>query len=316
MIAVSLAVQLLLLIAVGILMSKTCLIQKNFAPQLSAYLLNIALPCLVFSSISSLNFSVEMLKSCGIVLILSVVVCLLLFLIGHVVYLLSGKSSRGRLLRYAIVMPQFSFMGIPAVDALFGAAGNLYYTIFIFPVRIIYYGLSTMLLMPSAEGMGMKKGSVLKALKTPALLIMPVAFLFFIMGWNLPAPVAASISSVAKTCSPLGLILCGIIVGQYDFRRLLKARYLLVPAVSTVALPLVFFLLTRLLALTSIDPIIPNMIVMFSALPLATFTPAMVMSCEPGNEKAQFEAAGATLIALIMSIVTVPAWYYILLHFA
>jgi len=316
MVAVSLAFQLLLMIAVGVFMSKIKLIEKSFAPQLSSYLLNIALPCLVFSSISSLNFSADTLKSCGIVLVLSVAVCLLLFLIGHAVYILSGRSSRGRLLRYAIVMPQFSFMGIPVVDALFGAAGNLYYTIFIFPVRIIYYGFSTMLLLPSAKGQGMKKGSVLKALKSPALLIMPLAFLFFIKGWTMPAPVANSISSIAKTCSPIGLILCGIIVGQYDFRRLLKARYLLVPAVSTVALPLVFFLLTRLLAMTSVDPIIPNMIVVFSALPLATFTPALVMSGEPDNEDAQFEAAGATLIALIFSIVTVPAWYYLLLRFA
>ncbi len=316
MVAVSLAFQLLLMIAVGVFMSKIKLVEKSFTPQLSTYLLNIALPCLVFSSITSLDFSVEMLKSCGIVLVLAVIVCLLLFLIGHILYLLTGKSSRGRLLRYAIVMPQFSFMGIPVVDALFGAAGNLYYAIFILPVRIVYYGLSTMLMMPSAEGHGMKKGSVLKALKTPALLIMPVAFLFFIKGWSLPAPVANSISSIAKTCSPMGLMLCGLIVGQYDFRRLLKPRYLLVPAVSTIALPLVFFLLTRLLALTSVDPIIPNMIVVFSALPLATFTPAIVMSCEPDNEDAQFEAAGATLIALILSIVTVPAWYYILLHSA
>ena len=316
MVAISLAIQLLLLIAVGILMSKIKLIEKNFAPQLSSYLLNIALPCLVFTSISSLDFSKDTLKSCGIVLVLAIVVCLLLFLIGQVVYILSGRNSRGRLLRYSIVMPQFSFMGIPVVDALFGAAGNLYYTIFIFPVRIIYYGLSTLLLMPSTEGKSMEKGSVLKALKSPALMIMPLAFLFFLTGWTIPAPIYASISSIAKTCSPMGLILCGIIVGQYDFRRLLKLRYLLVPAVSTIGLPLIFFLMTRLLALTSIDPIIPNMIVLFNALPLATFTPAMVMCCEPENHEAQFEAAGATLIALIMSVTTVPIWYSILLRFA
>ncbi len=315
MVAVSLAFQLLLMIAVGVFMSKIHLIEKSFAPQLSSYLLNIALPCLVFSSITSLNFTIGILKSCGLVLVLSVAVCLLLFLLGHVAYIIFGRNSRGRLLRYAIIMPQFSFMGIPVVDALFGPAGNLYYAIFIFPVRIVYYGLSTMLLMPTNEGAGIKKGSVWKALKSPALLIMPFAFLFFLTGWKLPAPITASISSIAKTCSPVGLILCGIIVGQYDFKRLLKLRYLLVPVVSTVVLPLFFFLLTRLLALAKIDPIIPNMIVMFTALPLATFTPALVMTCEPDNEESQFEAAGATLIALILSIVTVPAWYYLLLFF-
>lgn len=315
MVAVSLAIQLLLLIALGILISKIKLIDKSFAPQLSTFLLNVALPCLVFSSISSLDSSPDMLKSCGIVLVLSIVVCLLLFIIGQIVYKMSGKSSLGRLLRYAIVMPQFSFMGIPVVDALFGAVGNLYYTIFIFPVRIIYYGMSTMLMMPSAEGQSLKLGSVLKALKSPALLIMPLAFLFYFTGWAIPEPIKASVSSVAKTCSPLGLMLCGIIVGQYDFKRLLKLKYLLVPVISTVGMPLMFFLLTRLLAFTSVDPIILNMIVLFNALPLATFTPALVMTCEPDNTDAQFESAGATLIALMMSVVTVPVWYYILLHF-
>lgn len=76
-------------------------------------------------------------------------------------------------------------------------------------------------------------------------------------------------------------------------------------------MPAIFFGLTRLLALTKIDPIIGDMIVIYSALPTASLLPAYTLQYDPDPEN-QFTAAGACVISTLFSTVTIPLWHTLL----
>jgi len=313
MIAVSLAVELLIMTGIGFAARKLNIIQDQFSSQVSAFLMNLALPCLVFNSMTQIAFSAEILRSCIIVFVLSVAVNAVQLLLGQAVYIISGKSDSGRLARYGMITSHSTFMGVPVVNALFGDLGNMYYAIFLAPVRLVYYGLSKVMLMPPRceQSKSEIKKDVLKAFVCPSVLAIPVAVIFAASGLTLPVPVANCVASMAKLCSPLGLILCGTVLGRYSFKKLFCRRYFYLPIIRTILMPIVFLIITRPLIWLGVELMIVDMIVIYTAMPIASLMPTFVMQYDPDLEN-QFEAAGATIIATLMSMVTIPTWYFIL----
>ena len=312
MVALSLSAELLIMTAAGIALRKLNLVKDEFSGQLSAFLMNIALPCLVFQSMTSLEFSMAMLKNCGLALTLSIAVLVIQFCVGQLYFLLLKKSGSGRIARYGMTITHFSFMGIPVMNAMFGDIGNFYYAVFIMPVRIAFYALSKRLLIaPELLKDGEKKTNCWKTFVSPGIAVIPVAMLFWIMGWGLPMPLANCVKSLSATCSPLGLILCGVVLGKYDFKQLIQFRYFKLPLVRTVVMPMIFVLLTRPLVLMGIDRLIADMVVIYTALPIASLTASFIVQYDP-DPQIQFEAASCVLIASLISTITIPAWYFVL----
>ena len=149
MIATTLAAQLLIMNAIGACLRWTGMVNKEFSSRLTSLILNICVPCLIFQSINnSTEFSAEALKNCMVALVLGFAAVAAPLLVGHLIYLAAGKSGTGRNIRYGLTFYHFSFMGIPVIAELFGDLGIFYYTFFLIPVRIGYYGLSEQLMTP------------------------------------------------------------------------------------------------------------------------------------------------------------------------
>ncbi|MDD2956780.1 MAG: hypothetical protein PHD67_10805, partial [Oscillospiraceae bacterium] len=87
---------------------------------------------------------------------------------------------------------------------------------------------------------------------------------------------------------------------------LLRPRYLRLPLIRNLAMPAVFFFLTRLLPL---DPTLSNIVVIYAALPVASLLAAFTIRYDPDS---QFESAGSVLISTLLSAVTIPLWVHIL----
>jgi len=312
MVAISLAIELLIMTGIGFAAKRSNIIQEQFTGQVSALLMNFCLPCLVFHSMTSVDLSIEVLRSCGVVLLLATLVNLILLGIGQIFYVALGKNGHARLARYSVVILHATFMGVPVIDAMFGAVGNMYYAIFMIPLRLLYYGFSKIMLSPPEAGADGKisKHTVIKAFLTPSIIIMPFALVFGMMGLHLPAPVANCIANMAKLCSPLGLILCGTVIAKYDIRKLFCFRFMLMPIVRNMAMPALFVLLTRPLYSLGVDPMIIDMIIVYSAFPIASLLPTFILQYDPDPE-VQFEAASITIIATLLSIVTIPFWCHI-----
>ena len=133
MIAVTLAIELLLMNAIGIFIRKSGIANKDFSSRLTNLILKFCIPCLIFNSVSNAaEFSFNMLANCGLVILLAAVVMLLSLGIGQLFFALSRKSGAGRILRYGLTFCHFSFMGIPVIEALFGEMGTFYYVSFFY----------------------------------------------------------------------------------------------------------------------------------------------------------------------------------------
>lgn len=314
MVAITLAIQLLLMNLIGIFIRKKGIVNKAGTTQITNLVMQVCIPCLIFYSISNATeFSADALANCAIVVVLGAAGIALGLIVGQLFFLLNHKDGRGRIQRYGLIFTHFSFMGIPVIAALFGDTGTFYYSFFLIPVRIAYYALSEQLMTPP-ELQGEKKslGKILKAtFLTPQMIAVVLGLIFWVGGWQLPAAINYCVKSLNSICSPLALLLCGMVIGEYDFKKLLHLEYLILPLVRTIAMPALFFGISRLLLLAGVDELLCNMLVVYGALPTSSLLPVYAMKYDPDPEN-HLRAAGVSMISVFVSAITIPIWYMIL----
>lgn len=303
-----LSLELLLMIGAGIFARKSRIVGPHFNEELASLITKLALPCLIVDSMRG-TASLEELENCGILLVLALVTLGVELLLGQGAYLLAGRTSSGRIFRFGMTYTNFTFMGIPVVDALFGSQGVFYFVVFLVPIRIVYY--STAKLMLSPPGVTHGKQTLLQHLKgwlSPPVVAVLVGLVLYLTGWHLPTVLDDVVHSVGSICSPLGMLLCGISLGEYPFRQLLRRKYLLLPLVRDLALPGVLLLLTRFLP---VETQLSNLMVIYAALPISSMMAAFTLQYDPAPE-AHFESAGVVLLSTLLSALTIPLWAWIM----
>ena len=106
-----------------------------------AYLLfiNVLLPFLIVHSLN-IEFDPEQLKKLAQTLLISVGTLAFLFIMGQVFFYFCSKDASGRVVRYGMLFSNFTFFGFHlCCEALYGASGLFFLTVFTAAVRIIYY---------------------------------------------------------------------------------------------------------------------------------------------------------------------------------
>jgi predicted permease len=195
---------------------------------------------------------------------------------------MTRKSASGRLLRFGMIFTNFTFVGMPVVEALYGQQGLFYFVVFLVPIRMIYYSSAKPMLSP--PGIMHARPTVIERLKgyfSPPVAAVFVGLILYLTGLPLPGVLTNVIGSVGATCSPLGMILSGISLSKYNFKALLRPRYLRLPLVRILVMPAVLFGLTRLLPL---DAALSNIVVIYAALPLPSLLAAFTIQYDPDSQ--------------------------------
>ena len=314
MIAVQLAVELLILTFVGVFARKRNIVDDAFTAKLTNLMFAVAIPCLIFNSIrASAEFSPALLKSCALATAMGFIVVVLSIGIGHVFYLIGHRTGYARITRYALSFCHYSFMGIPVIRGLFGDEGMLAYSFFMIAVRIGYFTVSESLLVPPTQEKQKKTPrEILKGIfLNPCLLAVILGLVFWVA--RIPVPEIADwcIRQLSAVCTPMGLLLCGTVLGKYAFRDILKPHFFRIPVLRCVMMPAVFFLITRLFLLLGADPLICKIAVIYSALPIPSLTTVYVLKYDPDPDD-QLEAVGASVLSVVLSAATLPVWYLLL----
>lgn len=304
MTAAALSVQFILMVAVGIFAWRAHIVSGDFDKQLTAFVMDLALPCMIIRSMSG-AFSWEELKNCGRLVVIALAMWAVTFALGQLAYRLMGRTASARIMRFAMLYTNFTFVGIPVMEALYGDSGVFYFVVFLVPYRMIYYSSAEPLLSPPGlERKGRSWAERLKGWSAPPVAAVFIGLALYITQLPLPAPLSGAISSLGSCASPLGMVLCGISLGKYDFRRLLRPRYLWTPLVRNLLLPA---LSLGLCLLAGLEPELARVVVVFSALPTASLLAAFTIQYDPDQES-QFQAAATVLLSTLLSAFTIPLW--------
>ena len=301
--------KLVLFIAVGYAARKLKVIPDGFDKMLSRFVLAIPLPCMIIDSFH-LDFNMEDLLNCPTILGLAVLSLIVSFLIAQPIYIKMRRTGIAKATRFALMFTNFTFFGLAVVSELYGAQGVCYYVIFTLPVRVVFYGAAPMMLGEKGQHPGVK-ATIKQFLCEPVVAVF-IGFFLYVTQLKLPVVVSSVLSGLGDMASPLGLMLCGTIIADAQWKGILKYHCVLwVTALRLLALPAVLIGLFMLLG--GEKEIIQSTVYCY-AMPVASFLPTFLLRYNPNDVEARTAGGYMVIVSTLVCVATVPLWAVILEH--
>lgn len=235
-------------LGLGLLFRRIKAFPRDFAQSLNFFALYISLPALVLLKVPQLNFSSELLVAALApwgMLLLSVLLVLLGARIWH------WSRSCTAVLLLIVPLGNTSFMGVPMVQAFFGAAG--------IPFLIIYDQIGTLLIFATYGSFILalygREGSMDLAMVARRVLFFPPTIALVIglalRQWDYPDQLVRALEDVSVSIVPLVMTAVG-----FQLRLRLRPG-ILAPlgygmAIKLLAAPVVALLVCRLLGLSGL----------------------------------------------------------------
>lgn len=307
MTVLQLSLKLILLIGVGFAARKLKVMGDGFDRQLSRFLMDVPLPCMIIHSFH-IDFSPERLLSAPILLGLSVGSMALLFLLVWLCTARMRDRALRKTVRFALLFTNFTFMGLPVVGELYGQEAVFHYVIFTLPIRIIFYGGASLLLGKGGERVDVKE--TLKRFFCAPVVAVFIGFGLYAAQIQLPALVTDLISTLGSMASPLGLLLCGVILADADWRGIWKRPVALLVAV--LRLTLIPGLVLGLFLLLGVEHSMIRSCIFYFAMPVASFLPTFLLRYDPEAVEARSAAGCMVVLSTLLCVLSIPAWTLLL----
>ncbi len=303
MTALQVALEFAVLVFLGIFIVRIRLVTPDFRAQLAKYVTNVALPCMIARSLYAQS---ERFTGVGLVLLLAVLTVAVLLAGGQVVYLLSGKGDLGKSARFSMAFGNFTFMGFPVVESLYGADGLFVFTLFTMPIRLLFYSSPGFLLRPGGtEAKKLPWKSFLKLFLSPPIVAVFVGLLLYGLRLRPPLFLDKAVQGLGSTASILGMLLVGMGMAGMGLKTLWERRkallIVLTKALLCPALMLILFLFFPL------DPAVKRPLFLYGAVPVPSLLTAFSFN-QGRSEVACQDASAAVLLSTLLSVVTLPLW--------
>lgn len=286
-----------LLILTGYLAVRARLLSAEARQGFSSLLVNLVVPAMIIDSYFT-EFDPNILSN----LIRTAFASAAVLVIGLCIALLVTRKKTGPdlpILRFAMTFSNAGYMGFPLINALFGAEGMLYASIFntFFNLLIWTAGVA---LVDRSRGSATKGGLVLELIKKPALVAVVVGLVIYLGQIPVPYLIAQPIGLLADMNTPLSMLITGIIIATSDLRPVIRSfqlwygiliRMLVVPAAAFL-----FCLLT------GTDGMVGAVVILLEACPCAAITSVFAIQYRYSEQL----AAGLVVLSTLLSIVTLP----------
>ena len=214
----------------GYILSKTKLVDPSHGKILSTLLVYVCLPANVLRTFAE-NCTVAYLKEKYPLVIGGTVIVTVIVAGAYFGAKLFAKEDYGRkIYRYALAVPNYSYMGYALAGSLLGSAGLL--NIMLFSMGLIVYNYM------GAFPMLTKRGSSLKSLLNPMILSVILGMAAGLFQLKLPR-VAITVMDKASGClGPVSMLLAGIAVSEFPLKELLRDwKAYIVTALRLVVIP-------------------------------------------------------------------------------
>ncbi len=306
MTVLQLSLKLMIYIAVGYAARRLKVIQDGFDKAMTRFVMAIPLPCMVINSFR-IAYSADKLLDAPLLVALSVGGMVFVFLVATLVTG-GAKTKLGKTCRFALMFTNFTFIGLPVVSELYGAQGAFNYVIFTLPVRVMFYGGAAVMLGKSGQKLDWKD-TVRKFLCEPVIAVF-IGFFLYVTRIELPEIITGTIASLGAMASPLGLILCGVILADADWRGVF--RYPAVFAVAAGRLIGIPALMVGVAWLLGVDHEIIRTTMFFYAMPVASLLPTFLLRYDPEETEARLAGGYMVVVSTLLCIVTIPLWATVL----
>lgn len=294
------------LILMGYVVAKMKVVPENSATVLSKLENNLFVPALVLGTFVE-NFTVEKLSTAWKLFLVSFVICIVMMFLAILVAKCCSKDQYIRnIYTYGLAFSNFGFMGNAVVSAVFPDI-FLEYLIFTMPLwTMIYMWGVPCLLIPSEEGKQTIK-SRLKSFANPMFAAMIIGVVIGLSGIQLPNFLATAVNVTGSCMSPIAMMLTGITIANMDVKKVLSIKSIyVVSIIRLLVFPLIFIGVFKLV------PMSQNIVVCTIcslAMPLGLST----LVIPGGYGKDTSVAAGMAVVSHLLSAITIPVIFYIMM---
>lgn len=296
-------VEIFLLLFTGFVLRKTKVLGDNVQTGCMDFLMKISVPAQILSAAASFSFTKETIRS---------VLLLVVILIAGYLAAILLTTGAGKLLKLpkderiilsgTVVFKNMAFMGFPVCISILGS-WSIFYAVFgmaIFNLFMWTYGIS----MYAGE----RSLKLKKLVTNSAMICCVVMILLAATGIRLPDIIQETLSVTGNTCTPLSLIIIGMMLADSDLLTILKKPLLwLVSGLTLVVYPLIMLGMVLLL---KPGREAAQVLMVLSVLPSATLNPIVAAQYGANGKLASF----AVMHTMLLSLVTIPIFVPLLLR--
>lgn len=297
-------VKILVCMGLGFFLRKINLITESSQKGMSALIVHVTAPCLLFASIVSMDHS-EMKNAVTLLWAGVIVYAVLIVLAIVIVRLLRFPVSSRGVYEAAMIFGNVSFLGIPLAESLYGSIGVFYIAVLNIHFNVLFFTYGFYLIMNSGSG-----GSRFtpKKLINSGIIGILLAMLFFFLQIPLPEAVTSPIQFIGSITSPLSMIIIGSSAAGYSLRYVFRQKKIyLLSFLRLLVYPIAAYFIFKLILG---DNLLTNILSIYIGMPTASVVGMTAIACDADAQS----AISCTAMTTILSLVTIPILYLIMLY--
>lgn len=295
-------IQLFILIGAGYLIGKTALFKDEFNQQLTSFVLNLTMPCMILASV--MNSSTNTALALNDIVLATIILVIVLPIVAYLVIKIVPFKHHHGLYLFMMMYPNVGFIGFPIMQAIFGNEAIL-------STAIINMGFNLSLFTLGIFAINYGKNDCLKLdfkkILSPGVISSLLAILIYIFKINFSKVIVSPIESIGAMTTPLAMIIIGATLSKYYLKDVFKdyTVYLFTILIDII-IPIVFY---PIISLLISDLMIRGITLIILAMPVANG--AVLFAKRYGQD--EFLAAKTVFISTLLAIVTIPALVYLFL---
>lgn len=296
---VDLQLTMFIMMLIGLVLKKLDIISEGGKESLTNLVIYVLLPCNIIKSFM-ITFNRSILISFATMLIISVLIQIVCFVLGKILYV-KHKPEQRKVLQYATVCSNAGFLGNPIAENVFGMMGLAFASIFLIPQRIVMWsaGIATFTESPD------RKTLVKKVLTHPCIIAVFIGLLFMFAQVNLPDFLDTSIKSLSSCTTAISMIVIGTILADVDFKTMMSKTIVHFTILRLVILPI---LVWGGCIIFRIDQLVTGVAVLLTAMPAGTTTGILAAKYDGDY----LFATKCIIFSTLASIISTPIWSLIL----
>ncbi|MBR4072721.1 MAG: AEC family transporter, partial [Clostridia bacterium] len=240
------------------------------------------------------EFSTDTIKAILLSFLCGILAHLIFIIVSRIMFR-KGEINAKKVLQFALVFSNCSFMSLPLQEAVLGDTGVLYGGAFITIFNIFAWSYGIVLMSGDKKYLSAKKIII-----NPGILACVIGMIIFISQIKIPYVIYQPINYLAGLNTPLPMIIIGYHLANSDFIKGLKdKKALLAVAARLIILPL---LAMGLFLLIGIKGDLLVSVIIFASAPTAAIT--TMFSAKFGGDTAL--SVNMVSVSTVLSLITMP----------
>ena len=268
------------------------------AKTVSAILLYISFPCMIFNSFQSIKFDYDILGKIFLFFLISIILLALGIVICFLILKKKYDEPKYRMLTIASAFGNVGFLGTPLISGLYPDSPIVvcYSSIYTTSMTILGFTVGVYALTTNKSFM-----SLYSALYNQGTIAIGIAVIIYLTEWIFPKILGNAIALLAKMSTPLCMHILGMRLATVKITELFKRPFVYVTSfIKLFVFPLVAYLLVYFLPF--LDEEFKSSIFILSGAPCA----AVILSLAELHNTEQELSANVVLVSTILCVVTLP----------